>query len=68
MNELASGGTFKEISKTVFSSLEIPLPPLSVQKEIVARIEAERELVRSNEKLIELMKQRIEETIARVWE
>ena len=38
MENLASGGTFKEISKTNFSTLKIPLPPLEVQKEIVAEL------------------------------
>jgi type I restriction enzyme M protein len=61
-------GAYPSINQSDVAALRIPLPPLSVQKEIVARIEAERELVRSNEKLIELMKQHIEETIARVWE
>lgn len=63
----AAHGTLK-IETTVLHELFIPLPPLPVQKAIVARIEAEREIVRANEKLIELMKKRIEETIARVWE
>ena len=36
MELLGSGGTYKEISKTSFSGLEIPLPPLEFQKEIVA--------------------------------
>jgi type I restriction enzyme M protein len=57
-----------KINREQLFSVPIPLPPLSVQKEIVARIEAEREIVRANEHLIELMKKRIEETIARVWE
>ena len=35
----ASGGTFKELSKSRFRELRIPLPPLEVQREIVAEIE-----------------------------
>ena len=38
MNAWASGGTFKEISKSKFCELQIPLPPLEVQREIVAEI------------------------------
>ena len=38
MDDWATGGTFKEISKTKFCELKIPLPPLDVQKEIVAEI------------------------------
>ena len=37
MDAWASGGTFKEISKSTFCELQIPLPPLEVQKKIVAR-------------------------------
>lgn len=36
MQSWATGGTFAEISKKQFGELEIPLPPLEVQKEIVA--------------------------------
>jgi len=35
----ASGTTFKEISSKKFSKLEIPLPPLSEQQQIVSKIE-----------------------------
>lgn len=38
MDAWATGGTFKEISKSKFSELQIPLPPLEVQKGIVAEI------------------------------
>ena len=38
MDAWASGGTFKEISKSNFCELRIPLPPLEVQREIVAEI------------------------------
>ena len=38
METWASGGTFKEISKSKFVELQIPLPPLEVQREIVAEI------------------------------
>lgn len=36
---VASGTTFKEISKKAFSKLEIPIPPLPEQHAIVAKIE-----------------------------
>jgi type I restriction enzyme, S subunit len=37
--KVASGTTFKEISSKIFSRLEIPLPPLSEQQQIVSKIE-----------------------------
>ncbi|UIJ71926.1 N-6 DNA methylase [Aurantimonas sp. HBX-1] len=38
MQSWATGGTFAEISKSKFCELEIPLPPLEVQREIVAEV------------------------------
>lgn len=45
MNALAIGGTFKEISKTNFATLEIPLPSLEEQRAIVAEIEGYQRII-----------------------
>ena len=45
MEAWASGGTFKEISKLRFCELRIPLPPLEVQKEIMAEIESYQKVI-----------------------
>jgi type I restriction enzyme M protein len=45
-----------------------PLPPLDIQKQIVARIEEEQKLVDANKKLIELYQGKIKEKIDEVWE
>ena len=45
MDAWASGGTFKEISKSKFCELQIPLPPLEVQQEIVAEIEGYQKVI-----------------------
>ena len=47
--------------------MQIPLPPLSVQKEIVTQIEAEQEMVNANKKLIEIYEQKIKDKIGEVW-
>ena len=52
-DDLASGTTFKEISLTNFSIIKIPLPPISEQKKIVAKIE---ELFSELDKGIESLK------------
>ena len=39
MQSWATGGTFAEISKSKFCELEIPLPQLEVQRELVAEVE-----------------------------
>jgi type I restriction enzyme M protein len=45
MQAWATGGTFAEISKSKFCELQLPLPPLEVQKEIVAEIEGYQKVI-----------------------
>jgi type I restriction enzyme M protein len=45
MQAWATGGTFAEISKTKFCELQIPLPPLEIQREIVAEIEGYQKVI-----------------------
>lgn len=45
MQAWATGGTFKEISKSRFCELEIPLPPLKVQQQVVAEIEGYQRVI-----------------------
>jgi restriction endonuclease S subunit len=52
--EKSQGTTIQGVTKNTLKSLSIPLPPLEVQKEIVARIEREQELVNANKELIKI--------------
>ncbi len=45
MQSWATGGTFAEISKSKFCELEIPLPPLEMQREIVAEVEGYQRVI-----------------------
>ena len=45
MVSLASGGTFKEISKSNFLTLSIPLPPLTIQEQIVAELDIYQKVI-----------------------
>ncbi len=67
MESWASGGTFKEISKSLFCQLEIPLPPLEVQEEIVAEIAGYQKVIDDRRKSIQRMEKKIQATIRRVW-
>ena len=58
----------KRDSTVPYSKLKIPLPPLETQQQIVSQIEAERALVESAKKLIEIYEQKIKEVIAKIWE
>lgn len=60
MNSMATGGTFKELSTTSFRTLEIPLPPLSVQDEIVAEIESYQKIIDGAKMIVDNYKPRIE--------
>ncbi len=53
MVSLSAGGTFQEISKTNFATLQIPLPPLSVQEEIVAEIEGYQKIIDGARQVVE---------------
>ena len=49
-------------------SFRYPLPPLEIQREIVARIETERAIVHGNRELIRLYEEKVKKVIERVWE
>ncbi len=63
----ASGSTQKFISLGFIRAIKIPLAPLETQRQIVAQIEKEQELVNANKKLIEIFEQKIKDRIAKVW-
>ncbi len=67
MLELSSGGTFKEISKSNFETLEIPLPPIEVQEEIVRGIEKINLENKDLEKRISENKDEIQTIINKIW-
>ena len=46
---------------------EIALPPLEIQKQIVEKIESERILVESAQKLIDIYEQRTKDAITKLW-
>ncbi|WP_217447599.1 N-6 DNA methylase [Maribellus comscasis] len=60
MNSMATGGTFKELSTTNFRTLEIPLPPLSVQEEIVAEIEGYQKIIDGAKMVVSTYKPKID--------
>lgn len=45
MVSLAPGGTFKEISKSNFLTLSIPLPPLTIQEQIVSELDNYQKII-----------------------
>jgi type I restriction enzyme M protein len=55
------------INASSLASYEIPLPPIEIQRQIVAEIEAERALVESNRKLVEIFEKKIQTKLAEIW-
>jgi type I restriction enzyme M protein len=53
MKAWATGGTFAEISKSKFSELKIPLPPIAIQREIVAEVEGYQKVVSGARAVVE---------------
>ncbi len=64
----AGGGAQGNISPNQIKEYEIPLPPLEIQEQIIEKIEAERALVESAKKLINIYEQKTKESIAKLWE
>lgn len=66
MVELSGGGGQPNISQTIIKKLEIPLPPLAIQKQLVLEAEKEEEIIKANKRLIEIMEKKIEKVIEEI--
>jgi len=55
------------LSLKQISEIEIPLPSIKIQEQIVEKIEAESGLVESSKKLIDIYEQKTKETISKLW-
>jgi len=64
----SKSGTVTNLHLVEIKQMEIPLPPLEIQREIVARIETERAIVHGNRELIRLYEEKVKKVIERVWE
>ena len=67
MVRMMDKGSYPSINQANVESIRISLPPLVVQKELVAEIEAEQELMEANRELIERFEKKISAAIGRVW-
>ena len=53
MEQMGTGGTYKEISRASFSTLRIPLPPLEVQEKIVAELDGYQKIINGAKQIVE---------------
>jgi len=63
-----NGNSIPQLTIPMITNEEILLPPLAIQRQIVEKIEAERALVDSAKKLIDIYDKKTQETIAKLWE
>jgi type I restriction enzyme M protein len=68
LTDSGTGANIRSLNQTSLKELTLPIPPLEFQKEIVARIEREQELVNANQELIKIFGQRIKDEIGKLWE
>ena len=62
-----TGVTVPKLNQKKLKSIQIPLPPLDVQKEIVAEIEGYQKDIDANRDLIACSEKKIQDVIAQVW-
>ncbi|HCL56672.1 MAG TPA: N-6 DNA methylase [Spirochaetia bacterium] len=67
LERLSGKTSFGFVSVGSLKQIKIPLPPLEVQEQIVAEIEAEQRAIDECKKLIEKMEKKIEAKIGEVW-
>lgn len=67
LNDIAPQAAQKNINIEILKKIRIPLPPVEVQKEIIARIENEQKIVGFNREIIKLFEQKIKEKISELW-
>lgn len=67
LNPVITGSAQPQITGASLKPFEIPVPPISIQEEIVERIDKEASLVTSARQLMELYEARINLVIGKLW-
>ena len=65
--QMTGTGGLQRVPRDVVRHFQIPLPPLEVQKQIVAEIESYQDLINANRELVRRFEQKIRDVIRRVW-
>jgi len=67
IREITGDNQRSGLNISIVKAIKIPLPPLKIQKQIVAQIEEEQKLVEANKKLVEIFEGKVKAKIAEVW-
>ena len=65
--QMQNGASRQALNFQQIRNFELPLPPVSTQRQIVAEIEVERALVESSRKLIEIFEKKVQAKLAEIW-
>lgn len=65
--QAATGGVVLNLNSELVRNINIPLPPIEIQKSIANMMAQESALVESNKHLISIFEQKIKDRIAKVW-
>jgi len=57
------GGTIERLYNKLIEKTRIPLPPIEIQKQLVAEAGKEEEIITANKKLIKIMEKKVEKVI-----
>jgi restriction endonuclease S subunit len=63
----STGVTLKHFGPTHLNKMEIAVPPIAIQKQIVEKIEGERVLIEAAKKLIGIYEGKIKEVVGKLW-
>lgn len=67
IKQVGRGANIRNLSQGLLNELAIAVPPLELQRQIVAEMEVEQSLVAANGDLIARFEKKIQVTLARVW-
>lgn len=66
-NNLVTGGGQPQFNANAIKQIQLPVPPLDIQKKIISQINEELAIIEQNKRLISLFEQKIKDKIADVW-
>lgn len=66
-NDLVTGGGQPQFNANAIKQIQIPVPPIDVQSDIVEKTIEEMKIIDQNKHLIEIFEQKIKDKISEVW-
>ena len=64
LSPFITGVTVPKLNQEKLRSIDIPLPPLEIQKKMIEGMEKEKEIIEANKKLIGIMEQKIADVLS----